>query len=132
MEINTKDTDDENLCKSIVKGDLVGVNNIQVWTSHIIRRGSGARDTNFFIEITFNRSLDKNKYTVFVDTGHPGTPSGSIYGTATINPYRIVKHNDKVFLRFEQQPIHKSYNSWQPIVNAGGIKFKFGILVDLE
>ena len=41
LEINTKDTDDENLCKSIVKGDLVGVNNIQVWTSHIIRRGSG-------------------------------------------------------------------------------------------
>ena len=126
LEINTQDTDDKNLCKSIVKGDLVGVNNIQVWTSRI------SRDTNFFIEITFNRSLDKNKYTVFVDTGYPGTPSGSVYGTATINPYHIVKHNDKVFLRFKQQPRYNSYDTWQPIVNAGGIKFKFGILVDLE
>jgi hypothetical protein len=126
LEINTQDTDDKNLCKSIVKGDLVGVNNIQVWTSHI------SHDTNFFIEITFNRSLDKNKYTVFVDTGYPGIPSNSVYGTATINPYHIVKHNDKVFLRFEQQPIYNLYSTWQPIVAAGGIKFKFGILVDLE
>jgi hypothetical protein len=76
--------------------------------------------------------LDKNKYTVFVDTGYPGIPSNSVYGTATINPYHIVKHNDKVFLRFEQQPIYNLYSTWQPIVAAGGIKFKFGILVDLE
>lgn len=129
--INTSETDDTTLCKSIVKGDLVDINNIQVWVGNS-STGKGWKERNFYIQIKFNRPLDKNKYTIFVDTGSPGGTAGQIHGTAVINSDNIVKHNDAAFLVFKQDPIFKSYEEWRHIVNAGGIKFKFGILVDLE
>ena len=129
--INTSETNDKNLCKSIVKGDLVDINNIQVWVGNTQTAG-GWRERNFYIQIKFNRPLNKNKYTVFVDTGSPGGIAGGRDGTAVINSDNIVKYNDAAFLVFKQDPIFKSYEEWRHIVNAGGIKFKFGILVDLE
>ena len=131
MIINTSETNDTTLCKSIVKGDLVDINNIQVWVGNS-STAKGLKERNFYIQIKFNRPLDKNKYTVFVDTGSPGGIAGQIHGTAVINSDNIVKHNDAAFLVFKQDPIFNRYEEWKHIVNAGGIKFKFGILVDLE
>jgi hypothetical protein len=128
LEINTKETNDKNLCKSIVKGDLVDISNIQVFTS---RRGNPAERNqkggtrtffhDYYIQISFNRSLDKNKYTIFVDEPYGG---GSI-----IDSHKIIKGEKTALLEFTEGPVIK-----QPslIVNDGGIKFKFGILVDLE
>jgi len=128
LEINTQNTN-KNLCKSIVKGDLVDISNIQVWTRRRSARKAQysalGREKAFFhdyyIQISFNRSLDKNKYTIFVDEPYGG---GSI-----IDSHHIIKGDKTALLEFTEGPVEK-----QPslIVDDGGIKFKFGILVDLE
>jgi hypothetical protein len=125
---------------SLVKGDLISAEGITIYTTQRILSNEMQtfefhKSFRFFIFVPFTRDIPKDKYTVFLNK-----PDGGIefhaWHNETEHAQKVTKEDSHFIIQIDEEVVRtgrlRGTASKKGIADAGGIKFKFGILVDLD
>ena len=120
--------------KSIFKGDVIDFNNIQLASQY----GQGAKPTLiYYIIVPFTRDLDPDTYSICLQPLDTSPTSLLQYSLITEGESFIVtKYNGYAIINIRQNFIFGASRNQlrdviaQRMVDRGGMKIKFGILID--
>ncbi len=124
---------------SLVKGDLISAEDVTIYTRH--RQFSGAaqrweynKSYRFVIVVPFTSDIPKDKYTVFLNKPDGGIEFHAWHNT-TEHAQKVTKEDSHFIIEIDEEikvQNRLQSNTKERMIEGGGIKFKFGILVDLD